>query len=331
MKIDIHAHIMPENYPDLKKMFGYGGWIYLEHHKPGYARMMRDDGRFFREIGQNCWDPEFIIQDMDKHSVTKMVLCTIPVLFSYWSEPKHGLEWSAFLNDHLSSVVKNNPERFFGLGTVPLQDPKLACLEAERCVSKLGLKGLEIGTNVNQINLNDPVFYPFYECCEALNIPLLVHPWEMMGEANMQKYWLPWLVGMPAECSRAISSMIFGGIFDKFPSLKVMFCHGGGSFPLTLGRIDHGYFARPDLCATDINKPPFSYLGKFYVDGITHDPQALRYLISVFGSDRIAYGTDYPFPLGDLEHGKFIEEMQDLDTKTKENLFYKTAQDFLSI
>jgi len=331
MKIDVHAHIMPENYPDLKKMFGYGGWIFLDHHKPGYARMMRDDGRFFREIGQNCWDPEFIIQDMDKHAVSKMVLCTIPVLFSYWSEPQHGLEWSAFLNDHLSSVVKNNPERFFGLGTVPLQDPKLACLEAERCVSKLGLKGLEIGTNVNQINLNDPVFYPFYECCEALNIPLLVHPWEMMGEANMQKYWLPWLVGMPAECSRAISSMIFGGIFDKFPSLKVMFCHGGGSFPLTLGRIDHGYFARPDLCAIDINNQPSSYLGKFYVDGITHDPNALRYLISIFGSERIAYGTDYPFPLGDLDHGKFIEEMQDLDTKTKENLFYKTAQDFLSI
>lgn len=331
VKIDIHAHIMPEHYPDLKTKFGYGGFIYLDHHKQDAARMMKDDGTFFREIGRNCWDPEWIIRDMDAHGVDVMVLCTIPVLFSYWAKPEDCLEWSRFLNDHLAEVVQKYPRRFIGLGTVPMQAPDLAAQELERCMTELGLKGAEIGTNVNQKNLHEPEFYPFWEKAQALNASLLVHPWEMMGEADMKKYWLPWLVGMPAECSRAICSMIFGGIFDKFPQLKVMFCHGGGAFPSTLGRIQHGYDCRPDLCAIDVQSAPRDYIRNFWVDGITHDLKTLEFLIDLMGADRIAYGTDYPFPLGDLEHGAFIEQASSLSLETKQQLLAGTAAEFLGI
>lgn len=134
----------------------------------------------------------------------------------------------------------------------------------------------------------------------------------MMGEARMQKYWLPWLVGMPAEVSLAICSMIFGGVFERLPKLRVAFAHGGGSFPATLGRIAHGFEARPDLCAVDNKKNPRDYIGRFIVDSLVHDEATLRYLLDLFGEDCIALGSDYPFPLGEDRPGTLIASMKGL-------------------
>jgi aminocarboxymuconate-semialdehyde decarboxylase len=159
---------------------------------------------------------------------------------------------------------------------------------------------------------------------------ILVHPWNMMGEKNMQRYWLPWLVGMPAETSRAICSMIFGGIFERLPGLRVNFAHAGGSFLPTLGRIQHGFDCRPDLVAIDNNVSPKSYLNKFWIDSVTHDPLMLEYVLKLVASNRITLGTDYPFPLGDLEIGKFIEEM-DIDAKIKEDIFCRATLEWLNV
>jgi aminocarboxymuconate-semialdehyde decarboxylase len=331
VKIDIHAHILPERWPNLKERYGYGGFINLDHHQPGAARMMRDDGFFFREIQENCWSPEAILRDMDQWGVDVMVLCTVPVLFYYWAQPQHTLDWSRFLNDHLADVQRAYPKRFIGLGTVPMQDIPLAIEEMTRCVRELGMPGLEIASHILDRNLDDPIFYPFYEAAQDLGACLLIHPWEMMGQDAMRKYWLPWLVGMPAETCRALCCMMFGGIFDRFPNLRVLFSHGGGSFAHTLGRIEHGYNCRPDLVNINNVRPPRSYLGHFWVDGITHDPDALRYSLKLFGSKRIAHGTDYPFPLGDLQHGRYIEEMHDLSTSTKNDIFFQSACEFLQI
>jgi aminocarboxymuconate-semialdehyde decarboxylase len=152
----------------------------------------------------------------------------------------------------------------------------------------------------------------------------------MMGEKDMQRYWLPWLVGMPAETSRAICSMIFGGVFEKFPTLRVAFAHGGGSFPFTIGRIEHGFNVRPDLVAVDNNVNPRDYIGKFWFDSLVHDENALRYLISLTGDDKICLGSDYPFPLGEHHPGKMIEEMS-LDKRVTEKLLYRNAQNWLGL
>jgi aminocarboxymuconate-semialdehyde decarboxylase len=330
MKIDIHAHILPEKWPDLKQKYGYGGFIYLDHHKQGSARMMKDDGQFFREIQENCWNPETILCDMDQHGVDKMVLCTVPVLFNYWAKPKDTLDWSMFLNDHLVEVQSGYQQRFIGLGTLPMQEVDLAITELERC-RKMGLPGVEIGSHVGERNLDDPYFFPLWAAAESMGMSIFVHPWDMMGQHQMPNYFLPWLVGMPAETSLAICSMIFGGVFDTFPKLRVMFAHGGGSFPFTVGRVSHGWNARPDLCNVNNIKDPKDYLGKFWIDGITHDPEALKYLINTIGASKIAYGTDYPFPLGDLDHGKFIHDMDELSDDTKTMLFSGTALDFLGL
>ncbi len=326
MKIDIHTHIMPGKMPNWTQKFGYGEFIHLEHRNC-QACMIRGD-KVFRVVEDNCFRDDVRVKEMDETGVDRQVLSTIPVLFNYWAKPADGLETSRFLNDHIAETVNKTPSRFVGLGTVPLQDINLAIREMERCVSELKMPGLEIGSNINGHNLSDKRFFPFYETAERLGCALFVHPWEMMGEQQMQEYWLPWLVGMPAETSRAICSMIFGGVFENFPKLRVAFAHGGGSFPFTLGRIQHGFDVRPDLVAIDNKVSPKDNIGRFWVDSLVHDKKAMEFLISTLGEDKICLGSDYPFPLGEQHPGKMIGKMK-LEKKIKNKLYYKNAQDWL--
>ncbi len=330
MKIDLHTHILPANWPDLKERYGYGGFVQLDHHRSCCARMIVD-GQFFREIGLNCWDPVARVSDCDACGVDVQVLSTVPIMFSYWAKPEHAHDLSQILNDHIAEVVRGQPKRFVGLGTLPMQSPDLAIQELERCVKDLGLAGVEIGSHVNDQNLNDPGIYSVFEAAQDLGAAVFVHPWEMMGKEKMPDYWLPWLVGMPAETCLAICSVLFGGVLERLPRLRIAFAHGGGSFPITVGRIEHGFRCRPDLCATDNKINPRSYLGKFYLDSLVHDADALRFVIDLVGSNRIALGSDYPFPLGESEPGKLIESMGDLDAKTKAQLLSGTALEFLGL
>lgn len=208
--------------------------------------------KFFREVEPNCWDPATRIKECDRDGVTVQAISTIPVYFSYWAKPEDGLDLARLINDDIADVVREHPTRFVGLGTLPLQAPELAIQELRRCVLELGFPGVQIGSHVNHWNLNASELFPVFEEAERLGAAIFVHPWEMMGEDSMKRYWLPWLVGMPAETSRAICSMIFGGVLERLPNLKVCFAHGGGSFPATIGRIEHGFNVRPDLCASNI-------------------------------------------------------------------------------
>ncbi len=330
MKIDIHTHILPEHWPDLRERYGYGGFVRLEHHKPCCANMFVDD-RFFREIRDNCWSPAARLSDCDRDAVTMQVLSTVPVMFSYWAKPQDTLDLSQILNDHIAGIVRDHPNRFAGLGTLPMQAPDFAMAELERCVKELGLCGVEIGSHINDWNLDTPEVFAVLEAAQDLGAAVFVHPWDMMGKDRMPKYWLPWLVGMPAETCLAICSMIFGGVFERLPKLRACFAHGGGSFPGTIGRIEHGFQVRPDLCASDNDVSPSEYLGKFYVDSLVHDAKALRYLIDLIGAHRIALGTDYPFPLGELKPGSLIESLSDLADDTRARLLSGTAREFLGL
>lgn len=327
LKIDIHTHILPERWPDLKERYGYGGFVHLDHHKCGCARMMIDD-RFFREIESNCWDPEVRLHDCQQHSVDVQVLSTVPVMFNYWAKPEDTLDLSKILNDHIAGICHDFPKRFVGLGTVPMQAPDLAIQEMERCVKDIGLAGIQIGSHINDWNLDQPELFAVFEAAQDLNAAVFVHPWDMVGKDKMPKYWLPWLVGMPAESSLAICSMIFGGVLERLPNLKIAFAHGGGSFPATIGRIEHGFNVRPDLCAVDNQVNPREYLNRIYLDTLVHDPLMLDYLIKLMGPERLALGTDYPFPLGELAPGKLIESTVS-DEHIKAQLLHGTALEWL--
>ncbi|MCO6460956.1 MAG: amidohydrolase [Saprospiraceae bacterium] len=325
--IDIHTHILPPSIPDWADKFGYGGFIHLEPQSNCQANMMIGD-QFFRKVESNCWAPDDRHKDMVESGIRKQVISTVPVLFNYWAKGEHALDTSRFYNDHIADVCRLHPDKFFGLGTLPMQDPQLACRELERCINELGHVGVEIGTHINDWNLNDKSLWPFYETAEKLDACIFVHPWDMMAKSKMERYWLPWLVGMPAESSLAICSLIFGGVFGQFPGLRFAFAHGGGSFPFTFGRIKHGFDVRPDLVAIDHNVSPDYYLGHFWVDSLVHDRNALDFNLRLFGENKVAFGSDYPFPLGDLTGGKMIAE-SDYSQAVKDMIMWKNALDWM--
>lgn len=326
--IDTHTHIIPKHLPDFSKKFGYGEFITLDHHTTGRAWMMQGNKRF-REITDNCWDPEVRLVEMKQHAADMQVICTIPVMFSYWAKAQDCLELSRFLNDDIAATFNKYPDKFIGLATVPMQETTLAINELERCM-KNGFKGVQIGSNVNNLNLHEKQFDEFFAACESLDAAVLIHPWQMMGQEHMSKYWLPWLVGMPAEISRAICSMIFGGIFDRYKKLKVCFAHGGGSFLPTIGRIEHGWDCRPDLVAIDNPNNPKDYLGRFWVDSHVCDHKMLQYVIDLVGADKVIQGSDYPFPLGEAVPGELVRSAP-LSTEQKEKIMNGGAKAWLSL
>jgi len=360
VKIDVHTHILPERWPDLVERYGYPGFVRLHHYAPGQARMMIGDAAF-REIDDRCWSPQRRLADCDAAGVDVQVLSTVPVMFSYWARPADGYDLARLLNDHIAGVCREQPRRFVGLGTLPLQDPELAIRELERCVRPadrggLGLAGAEIGTHVepNEYtgrdrvwNLDEPALFPVFARAEQLGAAIFVHPWDMMGKERMPKYWLPWLVGMPAETCLAICSMIFGGVFERLPKLRVCFAHGGGSFAFSIGRIEHGFRVRPDLCAVDNPVNPRAYVSRpdggtrgpdgmtgpqasqFWVDSLVHDADALLYLIRVMGPERVCLGSDYPFPLGEPTPGRLIASVGGLDGRVRDRLLWGSACEFL--
>ncbi len=230
LKIDTHAHYLPKSWPDLSSKYGDKRFPVIHHGDDGRSRIYKD-GKFFREIWAKTWDPQIRIDEFATFGVQVQVLSTVPVMFSYWAKANHALELHRALNDHMAQACSEFPRHCAGIGTVPLQSPSLAVRELERCMDELGLQGVQIGSHVNDWNLDAPELFEFFEAASELGAAILVHPWDMMGTDSMPKYWLPWLVGMPAEQSRAACCLVFGGVLERLPKLRICLAHGGGAFP----------------------------------------------------------------------------------------------------
>jgi aminocarboxymuconate-semialdehyde decarboxylase len=329
LKIDTHAHYLPRDWPDLAAKYGDSRFPVIHHGEDGRHRIYKD-GKFFREIWPKTWDPDERVADYARFGVQVQVISTVPVMFNYTCKPQHALELHRALNEHMAETCRSHRRHYAGIGTVPLQSPRLAVEELEHCMEQLDLQGVQVGSHINAWNLDADELRPFWEAAEAMGAAILVHPWDMMGADTMPKYWMPWLVGMPAEQSRAACALIFGGVLERHPKQRVCLAHGGGSFPYTIGRIEHGFNMRPDLVAVDNPRNPREYFDRLFFDSCVHDPRALRYLIDTAGVDRIMLGTDYPFPLGEQSPGSGITALG-LDEAAQARLFHGTALEWLGL
>jgi len=309
MKVDCHCHILPRDWPDLAERYGDPRWPRIEHLDSCSARILVE-GEVFRTVTSQCYDVERRLGDMDAGGVERQVLSTVPVMFGYWAEPAKGAELCRYLNDHLADVVRAHPDRFSALGTVPLADPDLAIAELERCVGELGLVGVEIGTNVAGADLDDPRFLPFFQRAAELGATVFVHPWQVIGGQRLRAdYYTLYTVAMPSETAFAIAALILGGVFERVPALKLLFAHGGGSVPFILPRIERGWeIWEPARAQAPLR--PSEYLARCHFDSIAWDAASLELLVRRVGAERVVFGTDYPFLMGEDVPGALVAEAQ---------------------
>jgi len=244
-------------------------------------------------------DVDSIVTATDRARIDIRVLSPPPFTYRYWSDPEESLQLCRLLNDATAEVVRAHPDRFKGLATVPLQDTNAAIEELRRARDELGLVGVTVGTNVAGANVSDPQHRPFLVEVAHSGMPVLVHP-DFVPGSRIGDYYLVNLVGMPHETAITMANMIFSGLFDELPNLRVCFMHGGGAAPAILGRWDAGWRVRPESRA-DIGKPPSTYLGNIYCDTLTHSPLALTHLVEILGAENVMIGTDMPFDVEDAD------------------------------
>ncbi len=326
--IDLHNHYFPREWPDLAARFGTPDWPWIKHTELGKADIMVGD-RFFRHIYSACWDPEKRLEEMDRDGVDMQVISSTPVLFAYDRPAEHALDCACLFNDAALELCARGKGRLNSLCQVPLQDVDAACKELTRCKSA-GHLGVQIGNHVGEKNLDDPGIITFLHHCANEGMAVLVHPWDMLGQARMPKYMMPWTVGMPAETQLGIVAMILSGAFDTLPSsLRICFAHGGGSFAFLLGRLQNAWEHHPAAHGA-CQLPPRGYLNRFYVDSAVFDQRALEFLVDTMTPDRVMLGSDYPFPLGEGRVGELIRASR-LTSGTKAKLLGGNAAAFLGL
>jgi len=244
------------------------------------------------------YDEALILDALDRRGLDAAALGPSPEEFYYWAPPAVGARIAALQNDGMAELARSHPDRFVGLATLPMQDPERAAAELDRAVTELGLRGAEICTHVNGRDLDHPGLRPVYAAAERLGVPLFLHPQNWGDTRRFQDYALWNLAGFPLETALAASRLIMGGVFEEFPGLRVILAHGGGYLPYQVGRLDHGYAARPEV-RERLPRRPSEYLANLYCDSLTHNALSLRFLLDRMGHGHVVIGSDYPFNMGD--------------------------------
>jgi aminocarboxymuconate-semialdehyde decarboxylase len=299
-RIDLHTHVIPERWEDWAARYGGGRWPRLVSREGCRATIMTGD-QFFRDVDDRSWSPSRRIEDMDRLGIDRQVLSPPPVMFCYWAEARAARDFARMQNASVAEICARFPGRFAGMATVPLQDVGLAVEELRHARERLGLRAVEIGTCPAGRDFDDPALFPFFEACRDMGVAVLVHPASpLAGQERMTRYYFPLIVGNPLETALAASTLILGGVLERLPDLRVCFAHGGGAFPFTLGRLEHGWAVRPEGRAA-IPRSPREYARRLYVDSLTHSPANLRFLVQELGAGQVMMGSDYPFDMGDRD------------------------------
>ncbi len=293
--IDVHAHFYPERFLAAVEAWGapFGGRV--DRSDPR-GPILAAPGTPTRPLEPRFFDLPARLRSMDRQGVEVQALSlTIPMV--YWADGEVGHRLARAFNDAASEAHTANPGRFVGCATLPMQDPPRAAQELERASGLPGIRAVYLGTNVNGRELSDPAFFPIFERCQALRLPVLLHPIRVIGAERLKPYYLQNLLGNPFDTAVAAAHLVFGGVLDRLPRLQVCLPHAGGALPYLVGRLQHGQRVRPEARKT-ARRPVAAYLRRFSYDTISHDPRALRYLIDTVGADRVMLGSDFCFDMG---------------------------------
>jgi aminocarboxymuconate-semialdehyde decarboxylase len=270
------------------------------------------------------------LQDMDRLGIDVQTLSPSPFQFCYWAEPERGLAAARLVNDGVAEMVANAPGRFVGLGTVPLQAPDLAVIELERLVRKLGLRGVEVATSVQGEELSHTRFRPFFAKAEELGILIFLHPNGFSDGRRLADHYFINIIGNPLDATIAVSHLIFDGVLDAMPGLKLCVAHGGGFLPAYAARMDHAHAARAD-CRRCIQQPPSSYLRRLYFDTVVFSASQLGYLIKEYGADHIVLGTDYPYDMAEPDPVGLVSRVANLGAKERAEILGGNAARLLGL
>ncbi|MCW2899629.1 MAG: amidohydrolase [Streptosporangiaceae bacterium] len=313
--VDCHTHVLPRRWLDLAERYGDDRWP-VRRAVDDCSADLFVGGKHFRTVPHTCWDPSARIEQMDATGVDKQWLSVTPVMFSYWAPARHCAEMARHINDGIAEMTHHAPDRFVGLATLPMGDPDLAIEELTRAVGELGLGGVEIGTNIAGQELDDPLFLPVFEAIAELNLPVLVHPWDVRSADRLARYNAMYTVGMPTETAYAALALLQGGVLGAAPGLRVLLAHGAGALAWLLPRIDRGWATWPDRRG-GATEPPGTIARRLWADSLVGDEANIRLVGRRLGWDRIVLGTDYPFPFGEEHPGAVVHESSlDTDTKT---------------
>lgn len=333
MKIDVHAHIVPEPYFDFAALEGKPNHYAFRIEHGGatpWSMAPQLSAGFEWEMMYNI---ERRLRDMDAQGIDMHVLSTTPHLFFYNTPASvaESVTMCRMVNDRIATVVAQHPDRFVAIADVPLPDGEAAAAELERAVRDLGFRGAEICTNVGGRNLDDRAFFPFYAKAQELDVPIFLHPANVLGQSDrLADYYLNNFIGNPTDTAVAAAALIFGGVLKEFPRIKFYLAHGGGTCPFIRGRWEHGWKQRPEA-KKYIQRPPSEYFRQLYFDSLTHSTQTLTYLVESIGADRVMMGTDYPFDMGDYTSVKSIASLPHVPEAQKQLMWGDTAQELFRI
>ncbi len=324
--VDIHAHFVPEGYLRLIETEGPAHGLTLRPGPQGPLIMVGQQPigpitPAYHDLGRR-------IVAMDGQGVAIHALSLMPPMV-YWADAALGLRLARLVNDAIADAVRSRPDRLVGLATLPLQAPEAAVAEVGRAVTELGLRGVYLGTNVRGADLDDPALTPVFGRIAALGVPVFLHPLNVVGGARVGAYYLHNLLGNPFDTAVAAARLVFGGVLDRFPTLRVCLPHAGGAFPYLLGRLDRGHRVRPEC--RHLAQPPSAYLERFFFDTITHSPEALRYLIGLVGADRVMLGSDYCFDMGSDDPVGALKAAEPLDPDARARILGGNAVRLLGL
>ena len=329
MLVDLHSHIIPPSWEDFAARYGGVRWPRLEPVDCCSAHLMLGQ-KFFRRMTDQSWDQARRIADMERTGVAHQVVSPPPVMFCYWAEPEAGRAFARMLNEHACVFCEKAPTRFSGMATVPLQWPDIAIEEMRYARQALGLRAVEIGTCPGGRDLDAPELQEFFAACVELDVAVFVHPGDpILGDTRLSRYYFRNLLGNPYESALAAAAVVFGGVIDRHPGLRICFSHGGGALSAVLGRLLHGWSVRPETKVA-LAGDPLERFRSLYFDTLSHDHRVIRGLIEQVGHRGLVVGTDYPFGMGDANPDVSLSRLE-LDSSVQADVAWRNAQRFLGV